>query len=188
MTSGVIGLSGNIIYQAPGLPNDPYLYGDPSNILVFAERDGVELSENLGVDIVEPRRYARFNGEQSGELAAGSVVDSYLVQFYAETEQKSGRKAHRGTIQFGGEIVAVIARSATLQHSDVLFGFPADSENGANQVRRASATTSELRGLEKKDVIELSGDRRTLAVTLRPGKDRDQIRVLVKRQANSVGR
>jgi hypothetical protein len=61
-----------------------------------------------------------------------------------------------------------------------MFGFPVDIENDTNQERRAEGTTSERRGLEAKDVIELSGDRRTLTVTLHSGKDRDQLRVLVK--------
>lgn len=182
MTSGVIDLKGKILYQAPGLPNDPYLYGDLNNILVFAEREAVILKENLTVDMAEPGRYSRFRGEKTGELPVGEIVDSYLIQFYPKFETEGRRKVHRGTIQFGGEVLGLIARSATLQNSDILFGYPVDSENDVNQVRRAEGTTSELRGLEAKDVIEISGDRRTVSITLRSGNDRDQLRVLVKRR------
>ena len=180
ITSGVVGLKGKIVYQAPGLPNDPYLYGDLNNILVFAERESIILEESLQVDMVEPGRYSRFRGENTGKLSDGAIVDSYLIQFYPKFETEGRKKVHRGTIQFGGEVLGLIARSATLQHSDIMFGFPVDIENDTNQERRAEGTTSERRGLEAKDVIELSGDRRTLTVTLHSGKDRDQLRVLVK--------
>lgn len=180
MTSGVIAMQGNIHYHAPGLSQDPYRYGDLTKIIVFPERNDVELGAPLKVDLTKPDRYTRFF-EKSVDIPAGEIVDSYLIQFYRRMNSEAPEAASEGTIQFAGEVIGIMVKAGNLQDSDTVFSLPIENEKDQYQTERTQGTTSELRGLETRDVVELSGDRRTISVKFTHSGDRDQIRVLVRR-------
>ena len=199
MNSGVAQMYGNVVFQTPGAPSDPYRYEDPENVLILPERMDVRVRESLRVDIVEPGAYDRFAELRSGELAVKPgeemALDSFLIQVYGYPAGKRSKRPRRGTIRFGREVAGVIVNASSLQHTDSLFAVPSDGDpatvkGGGRLVRqvaedylikRVGATLSELRGLEERDRIELAGDRRTISFHFAAGGGRDQIRVLLKR-------
>ena len=199
MNSGVAQMYGNVVFQTPGTPSDPYRYEDPENVLVLPERMDVRVTESLRVDIMEPGAYDRFAELQSGELAAEPgeelAFDSYLVQVHSYPDSERSKRPRRGTIRFGREVAGVIVNASSLQHTDSLFGVPSNVDpatvkGGGRLVRqvaedylikRVGATLSELRGLEERDRIEFAGDRRTITFHFAAGGGRDQIRVLLRR-------
>lgn len=172
MNSHVISLKGDILSQAPGLPSNPYRYGELNNIMVFAEQEAVELADALLVGLSAPGRYEHFTDLQTSEIPVGQTVDSYLIQFYRSPVAGIKESQRRGSIHFAKEVAGVIVNSKELRQTDALFGM---------EIAAEEAGLSEQRGLEDTDVVELSSDRRTLTITLRAGNDRDQLRVLVKR-------
>ncbi len=199
MNSGVAQMYGNVVFQTPGAPGDPYRYEDPENVLILPERMDVRVGESLRVDIVEPGAYDRFAELRSGELTVEPgeklALDSYLVQVHSYPAGARSKRPRRGTIRFGREVAGLIVNAASLQHSDSLFALPSDVDPAAVKgggrlvrqvaedylIKRVGATLSELRGLEERDRIELSGDRRTISFHFAAGGGRDQIRVLLRR-------
>lgn len=184
LTSGVMKLAGDAVYHAPGATLDPYRYGDSVWTLVLPERREIEVQEDLNVDLTEPGKYSRFFDQRSGVIEAGEegvVLDSFLVQFNRNLNIKPKKRALRGTVRFTREVAGIIVSAAKLQHTDSMFGQPSDGDGADYLARRAAGTSSEFRGLDAGDVLELSGDRKTLSFKLKPGQDRDQIRVLLLR-------
>ncbi len=199
VNSGVAQMYGNVVFQTPGTPNDPYRYEDPENVLILPERMDVRTKESLRIDILNPGSYDRFAELRSGELTVDPgqelAFDSYLVQVHSYPSSASSKRPRRGTIRFGRDIAGVIVNSSSLQHTDSLFGVPSDVDPATVQgggrlvrqvaedylIKRVGATLSELRGLEERDRIEFGGDRRTITFHFAAGGGRDQIRVLLRR-------
>ena len=135
---------------------------------VFLESKQRRLPYELPVNLVEPGRYLEFDGA-SGVLAAGTVVDCYLVH----CAPKSALHEVTGSVTFPGEILGIICDHDRLNATNELLG--AHWTLRCNYVHRGL----EKIPLDSADALVLGSDRRTISATLR-NKAIDQFRVLVK--------
>ena len=144
-------------------------------ILLFKERDAVDLNRETLVSFARPGRYS---GTQKLRTKIGPTrqVTSYLLH-YDPAARPSDRSPLRreGSVPFAAPVVGVMNKQASLNQTDDLFGHPGVIYD---QLKR--------RGAERKhsdasnDVIVMSRDRRTLHFNLAVSGDLDQIRILVR--------
>ena len=167
--AAVIGTSGGV--TEIGAPASTLQNARESNtqIVLFAEQASVTLGTALSVDVTAPGTY---NGGSppaagSGSIAAGTRVDSYFVHF----DRVNGNAVVGGSVTFDSDILGVIVYSAGLDASNGLLG-----AGGTSYISGVST-----HGLEfAEDVVTLSGDLRTLTLSLQEQPNRvDQLRIVV---------
>lgn len=144
-------------------------------ILLFKEREAIELTRDTAVSFAHPGRYS---GSQKLRAKIGPTrqVSSYLLHYDPITRPSDRTPLRReGSVTFSTPIVGVINKPAMLNQTDSVFGHPA-----------ASYDHDKRRGVERKnsgasnDVIVMSRDRRTLHFNLAVSGDLDQVRILVR--------
>lgn len=154
-------------------PNERALPGkvvDGEQLLIFPERQSVELPAGFVVSATEPGAYhSRLGLKQQVALDSPLAVDSYLIQFNPERlfSPESPRR-FSGTLKFDRPVVGLLFRAAMLDESDAMMGLPSADFGGVFR-----------RGINDSDEVSLSTDRRTLTVTFDVINGVDQIRVLV---------
>lgn len=181
VTSGVLQATGLMKFVSPGPEFVPGRYEDNEHIVVFAERQGIKLDSKLRVDLSSPGLYQRIHRHNDEEIAAGTMVRSYLLQLdpLGTRERNSDNKPRViGQITFDKPVIGLIASTARLTSTDTLLGHP----NGQYKTtRRGIEPTRKEDNLGlKRDAVILSDDRRTLSLDLSAGSAVDQIRVLVQ--------
>ena len=144
-------------------------------ILLFEERESVELTKETLVSFARPGRYSS-QQKMLTKIRPPHQVSSYLVH-YDPAHRGKGKSSLRreGSVTFARPIVGVIHKQDALNQTDDLFGHPSavyDQVKGRGSERKSSANSS--------DVVVMSKDRRTLHFNLAVSGDLDQIRVLVK--------
>jgi hypothetical protein len=144
-------------------------------ILLFKERDSVELTRETIVSFAKPGRYTSAQKNPT-KIRPPHQVTSYLLHYDPTLPSISPAKQRReGSVTFSTPVVGVIQKHMALNLTDDLFGHPSavyDQAKGRGSERKLKDASS--------DVIVLSRDRRTLHFNLAVSGDLDQIRVLVK--------
>jgi hypothetical protein len=140
-----------------------------SFIRAFAERKAVVLPGAVFMNVTKPGYYAKeedFTG-CGGHLAAGTVVDSYLLHVDpVDTHSVS----LEGSITFDRDILGLAVFSKRLRRTDSLLGAPGTNYGGG---------TTPQRGMEfGGDRIWLSEDRRTVSIKMNVANWRDELRVV----------
>lgn len=144
-------------------------------ILLFKEREAVDLNRETLVSFARPGRYS---GTQKLRTKIGPArqVSSYLLHYDPTTRPADRSPLRReGSVTFASQIVGVINKQAALNQSDDLLGHPGaiyDQHKHRGVERKYSDASS--------DVIVMSRDRRTLHFNLAVSGDLDQIRILVQ--------
>ena len=181
VTSGVLQATGLMKFVSPGPEFVPGKYEDNEHIVVFAERQGIKLESELLVDLSSPGLYQRIHRHNDVEIAAGTMVRSYLLQLdpLGTRERNSENKPRvTGQITFDKPVIGLIASTARLTSTDTLLGHP---DGQYKTTRRGIEPTRKEDNLGlKRDAVILSDDRRTLSLDLSAGSAVDQIRVIVQ--------
>lgn len=143
---------------------------DGERLLIFPERESVQLPLGFVVSATEPGAYHIPKGlKQQVALPAPVMVDSYLVQFNpGQSLTPESPRRFSGTLKFDRPVVGLLFRAAMLDESDAMLGLPAADFGGVFR-----------RGINASDEVSLSADRRTLTVSFDVLDGVDQIRVLV---------
>ena len=154
-------------------PNERAVPGkvvDGEQLLIFPERESVELAAGFVVSATEPGAYhSRLGLKQQVALDAPLAVDSYLIQFNpGRLFSPESPRRFSGTLKFDRPVVGLLFRAAMLDESDAILGLPSADFGGVFR-----------RGINDSDEVSLSTDRRTLTVTFDVINGVDQIRVLV---------
>jgi hypothetical protein len=163
---GVVGLSGEIV-AAEDDGTIPVGVSASDAIIAIGENRNVVLAAELRVNIVNPGLYDQPSDIRRARVAAGTLVDSYLLSF--DNEDQSGL-VRTGSITFARDVVGIMIFDESLVATEALFS--------PFQVDEPAERGTELAQDGGPEFIELSADRRT--VTLRLGNDTtlDQIRIL----------
>lgn len=145
-------------------------------ILLFKERESVDISKETFVSFARPGRYANTLKLRS-KIGPTRQVTSYLMH-YDPTNRPSDRSSLRreGSVTFATPIVGVINKQASLNQTDDLFGHPGAIYDQGKRRGVERSKYSDASG----DVIVMSRDRRTLHFNLAVSGDLDQIRILVR--------
>lgn len=148
------------------------LSGDTAT--VFVERQFATLGADLTVDTDGSAATYDSNTIPSGAtIAAGTVVDSYLVHFDPNTIDTAVL-----SVTFDGEILGVIGDAAKLAGSDSLaFANPDVDDTGIR-----GTLVEELGG----DEWTVSTDGHTIDITLKATDGLDELRILVRSSLQSV--
>ncbi len=144
---------------------------DSDRLLIFPERESVQLPAGFVMSATEPGAYHFPKGlKQQVALHAPVTVDSYMVQFNpGQSLTPESPRRFSGTLKFDRPVVGLLFRKAMLDESDALLGLPAADFGGVFR-----------RGINADDEVSLSADRRTLTVAFDVLNGVDQIRVLVE--------
>lgn len=145
-----------------------------SKLYVFAEAQQVTLAGSITTDIAQPGTYSWFFpsllASSSGTIAAGTVVDSYLLHFDPKGTPKwwKPKKISAG-VTFDTPILGIEVLSSSLAATDSPLGLPGTTyESGSG------------RGVEAflQDRITLSADLRTITADFRNASSVDEIRII----------
>ncbi len=142
-------------------------------ILLFKERDSIDLDANTLVSYAKPGRYIAAHKLKT-RIGQQRRVTSYLLHYDRTALAHSGALRREGRVTFPFPIVGVIHKRGALNMTDGAFGHPSvvyDKTSGRGPERGRKDASS--------DVIVFSRDRRTLDLNLAVAGDQDQIRVLV---------
>ncbi|QDT64147.1 hypothetical protein [Calycomorphotria hydatis] len=132
----------------------------PHHVLVIPERQQVTLESDLALQTLDGKR----------QLPTGTKLSSYLVHF---DPGKTSTVPPKGSLDFHGEIIAIVAVSDELHKTDSLFGL--DSITYPSLMQRG------LELHEDGDLVSLSTDKKTVRFNLDsdPEAKYDQFRILV---------
>lgn len=181
VTSGVMQATGLMKFVSPGPEFVPGRYEDSERILVFSERFEVMLETDLSVDLIEPGQYRRIHRTGQELISAGQRVNSYLLQLdpVGRLARDAPNKPRAiGQITFDKPIIGLIGGTKKLRETDDQLGhLRGDYGNLRRGIEPPKSADSADSG---RDVVILSGDRRTLSLDLSAGTAVDQIRVIVR--------
>ena len=167
---GVEAIDGAMRVAEPSERAMPGKTVDRNRLLIFPERESVQLLSGFVVNATEPGEYRFPNGlKHVVALQSPMVVDSYLVQFNpGQSVTAESPNRFSGTLKFDRPVVGLLFRAMMLDESDAMLGLPA-----------ADFGDIFRRGINASDEVSLSVDRRTLTVSFDVINGVDQIRVLV---------
>jgi hypothetical protein len=157
------------------VPASLSLHARQSNtaLLAFQEQASTTLTSalpvNVLVNLLAPAGvYDQPADLSGGSLPAGTLVDSYLVHF---DTLGSNNVRLVGSVTFANPILAVIAKTSTLNSTDALLGAGISYATGG-------ARHPEFSSNGKGDKFEVLADGRTLSVDWRVSTYVDQVRVV----------
>ncbi|MEM7599955.1 MAG: FecR domain-containing protein [Verrucomicrobiota bacterium] len=170
---GVEAVQGDLRIAKPRERSAPGEVLDSNSLLLFPERESVELPGGFALSTLEP---GQFNNEMKPRaaklettLSASRLVDSFLLQFNPDPEgSQSESQNFSGSLRFERPIVGLILNRELLDASDNTLGLSGADFEGVFR-----------RGINMDDRISLHPDRRTLSLSFFVGDGVDQIRVLV---------
>ena len=143
-------------------------------IVIFNEVVDLTLQAPLALDATRPQLYNSLGDLHGGSIAAGAVVNSHLIHF---DPVGGGNVTRSATFVFQSDILGLLVQDAQLDASDAVLG--AEGTAYPNGTPRAT-------DLSNGDRITLSGDLRTLSVTLTSAGGLDQIRVITSGQSDTL--
>lgn len=180
-SSGIARSTGAFQY-APPWPRRMGLIQSDTNIMVLQEGYAQTLDVPLEVNVVAPGVYRRESELIGEQIAAGTRVKSFLLQFRPENENSSAPRSRPnpdeikriiGDITFDRPVLGLIVKGNDLRASDGRF-----SKRGGQVPQKGRAL--ELFGTPRDDVLTFSEDRRTVSLDLAAfGQFSDQVRVIV---------
>lgn len=188
----IISFSGDvdILPSAPISVMNSALESD-EKIRVFAERSGIELSQPLSVNILQPSLTTTYmpnpaaSGIDPGDIPASSTVNSYFVHFDPIGEDKPGTISLAGSLTFSEVILGLMVFKDGLDATD--------SEFGAVGTLYGAVSPFLNRGLEDNggngppDTVTLFADAHTLNIdVVFAGTGIDQIRVFTAPEPQSL--
>lgn len=144
-------------------------------ILLFKEREAVDVTRDTFVSFARPGRYVNTR-KLSAKIGPAKQITSYLLHYDPVTRPADHSPLRReGSVTFATPILGVINKQASLNQTDEMFGHPG-AIYGHGTHRGAERKFTDASG----DVIVMSRDRRTLHFNLAVAGDLDQVRVLVR--------
>ncbi|MDX1565236.1 MAG: FecR domain-containing protein [Phycisphaeraceae bacterium] len=169
LTHGVAHIRGPVRFQKNPPPAVvPGARENNRHVLLFPERRGVVVDESVIVSFTDPGRYRHLR-KHAHPLESGVRVRSYLLHVDPIGDRKTGSALRRtGSITFREPVLGVIAATDLLEQTHDAFGHP-----------RTRYGVHQSGGLDDKDVIRLSRNRRTVRFNLKTRPHIDQIRILV---------
>lgn len=144
-------------------------------IYLFLESFRTQLIEDIRVNLATPGQHYRLDAT-GGRLAAGTVVDSYLLHF----SPGGRRKILDGEVTFPAKVVGLLCDSDSLNSTNHLLGSPWTLQ--CKHVERGLESTPD----PNSDIVTLSDDGRTVKFHLRT-ESIDQMRVLLQAEAATPG-
>ena len=144
---------------------------ESDRIRLFLERKDLLLKRPLKVGITRPGTYEHGRPLSPGTLAAGTHVDVYLVHFDGPGKVPLTVTA---TVDFGREILGILADGGSLVNSDTLLGCPHVDYEPGKRGRGAEIQPSR----PKDDTAQLSEDRHFLKLGFL-ARGLDEMRILV---------
>jgi len=128
------------------------------------EQSGLALGQDLSVSAVAPGSYQKQSELAPGTLAAGTIVDSWLI-----TRRPGSLDGPlTGSVRFAHPILGVIVGDGALSSTDATLG-------SASTTYPGGARSAELGS----DTFSIGDDRHTLTLTL-DGSDSDELRVVTE--------
>lgn len=173
--ASVIGTTGAMDYISTPDSIMPGVLQSNTLIRFFDESpQGKVLPFNLSAELTAPGSYTG-NSLTSpavlGVISAGIKIDSYMFHFDNAANNATSYQA-AGTVTFNQDILGVMVGRNTLDVSDMLGLF-------------TWYPISTVAGLEANDVVGISGDRRTLSLSLQTvGRETDRLRVITATPAS----
>ena len=167
---GVEAVEGDLRVARPDERAIPGAVVDGGHLLVFPERESVELPAGFVLTTTEPGEYRSHRGlKREVTLDAPIVVDSYLIQFNPGGSRESGAtQRFSGKLKFDRPVAGLLLQRQMLDDSDAVLGLISADFGGVFR-----------RGINGDDEVSLAADRRTLMVSFDVINGVDQIRVLV---------
>jgi ferric-dicitrate binding protein FerR (iron transport regulator) len=165
---GVLSATGVVKFVEPAASIVPGRYEDDEHLIVFPENEAVRLADSLNVTVDRPGSYVGSHESVAATIAAGRRVRSYLLQFNPVGRRLSEARQLSGSITFDRPILGLMFSNPHLAGSDAALA-----------PKEFDKLTRGGRGLEPADRVELSDDRRTLAVHLSTAGATDQIRLVI---------
>lgn len=177
--AGIVGTTGPISQiGAPADVRNHMLVSD-SQIVAFAEQQGVVLPQNLTFNITQPGTAPEADAINTspGDILSGTRVDSFLVHFESGTGTQSTPVLLSGSITFDRDVLGVAVFDRRLNESDSVLGslstfYP--TENRELEIRAGGIV-----GVSGNDSITLSEDRRTVTFNFGNTGGPDQARIVV---------
>lgn len=170
---------------APPWPRPMGLVQSDSKIFVLPEGYAQTVDTPIPVNITEAGKYEEFSQLTDTNIAAGTRVKSFLLQFRPIDRGDGGRAAKPkrpapdelkrivGEITFDQPVIGIVVRGNDLRATDRVF-----SRRGGQVPQKGRAL--ELFGSPRDDVIVLGENRRTIKLDLAAfGIFSDQVRVIV---------
>jgi hypothetical protein len=168
--ANLVSYSGNVQLVAPPVTVRRDKFESNQFIRVFQEREAQELRSGVRGDACVPGLYDRNAGLVPHWIAAGTVVNSYLI--HQDTTKNAGVITMTGSLTFSEDILGVIVRKHRLRLSDPLLRAQGTLYPQGKKVWRGL----ELRPLH--DWFTISNDMRTISFSIRTNRALDQIRVI----------
>jgi len=166
---GLQSLVGDIRVATPEERRAPGQVEDTNSLLLIPERESVVLREGFWVDASAPGTYRRPLRKRAVQLDEDVRVDSFLLQYNpVRNADVPESNQFQGELHFDRPIVALILQRKLLDESDGALAFPESDFRGILH-----------RGINTRDVVTLSDDRRVLKIAVDIQDGVDQIRVLV---------
>ena len=144
-----------------------------TQIVLFAERLGFSLGQDLPVNIASPGTSPDGGTAnlRPGTIALGTTVNSYLLHFDSATNDTL--ISIGGSVTFSHDILGLIVHPATLNNTDGVVGIP-----GLNYPSVGNRGLELTPGDTALDMVTLSADRRTVSFEFLNAQSTDQIRVI----------
>ena len=145
---------------------------------LFQEQSGLTLGSSLAVDITTAGTFTSMASLTPGFIAAGTVVDSYLV--HAEAVNV-GAASYMGSVTFNSAILGVIVLSQSLDQTDAILGragtlYPVAGAEPSRGLELGSALPF--------DTISVSGQ--TITLTDAVNGAQDEIRIITATPVSTV--
>jgi len=177
--AGIVGTTGSVsLMGAPADVRNHMLVSD-TQIVAFAEQQGVVLPQNLTFNITQPGTAPGADdiGTSLGDIPAGTRIDSYLAHFESISGTQSNPVLLSGSITFESDVLGIAVFDRRLNESDPFLGalstlYP--TENRELEIRAGGIV-----GVSGNDSITLSEDRRTVTFNLGNTGGPDQARIVV---------
>jgi hypothetical protein len=178
--AGVSGTNGAAVFVSnPPADVSSNQWESNTQVRVFAEQQGLTLSQPLGLDIsvAGTSPGATDDNLSPATLAAGSVVSSYEVHFDPNGQRATDNAlAATGSVTFDQPILGLIINATDLNSTNSVLGlagvtYPDGPDHGLDIAPGAVGTGTA-------DQITLSADMRTVTFDLRAASFADDFRVV----------
>lgn len=142
---------------------------------IFLERAGVVLGSDVSADVTSPGVVDEAIDLTPGTIAAGSLVDSYLLHF--DPESVSGTST--GSITFDRDILGILVVTSSLDATDAGLGALATTYQ-LDDFRGIEGPGFDTFGVDVNDVVSFLPDLRTVRFDFATTTRIDEIRVVTE--------
>jgi hypothetical protein len=146
-------------------------YQSDTKIRLFLESQGIELEEDVPVDIIDPGTYVNTTPVNKPVLPAGTAISSYLLHF---DPVGTSHQYAEGSVTFAQEIHGLILGTPELEATDATLGAPGTVYPVDLPLRQFDFVLD-----APYDTLSLSADRKTLTVTSVTQDVMDNVRIVL---------